>query len=181
MGALTYPLLVWRGLSSLPPAVVVLAGIACIALRMIGPRVIGAGPRTRPRVETIAFLLAAIVLVALLALAPRLAARAYPVAVSLAVACVFAVSLWHPPTVIERIARLSEPDLPPDGVAYTRQVTRVWVAFLLANATISMGTAVYGSLDQWALWNGLLSYIAMGALFAGEFLVRQRVRLPRRR
>jgi len=102
--------------------------------------------------------------------------KAYPVAVSLAAAAVFALSLHFPPPVIERIARLTEPDLPPKGVAYTRRVTEVWVGFLLLNASISAATAVWGSLDQWTLWNGLLSYLAMGALFAGEFVVRQRVR-----
>jgi uncharacterized membrane protein len=88
---------------------------------------------------------------------------------------VFAVSLRYPPTIVERIARLREPDLPPAGVAYTRQVTRVWVGFLLANAAVSFWTARWGSLDQWALWNGLLSYLAMGALFGGEYLVRRMV------
>ena len=56
-------------------------------------------------------------------MSPVIAARAYPVAISLAMAAIFAASLRHPPTIVERIARLSEPDLPPEGVAYTRQVT----------------------------------------------------------
>jgi uncharacterized membrane protein len=112
----------------------------------------------------------------LLTVSPLMAARAYPVAINLAMAAVFAASLRYPPTVVERIARLSEPDLPPEGVVYTRQVTGVWVGFLLVNAAISLWTAIWGSLDQWALWNGLLSYLAMGALFAGEYLVRRVVR-----
>ncbi|HLN22604.1 MAG TPA: hypothetical protein VK558_01320, partial [Patescibacteria group bacterium] len=105
-----------------------------------------------------------------------LAVKAYPVAVSLAVAGVFGLSLVYPPTVVERLARLSEPDLPPQGVAYTRKVTLVWVLFLLANAGVSTATALWGSLAQWTLWNGLLSYVAMGTLFAAEFMIRRRVR-----
>ena len=69
-------------------------------------------------------------------------------AISLAVATIFAASLRFPPTVIERIARLTEPDLPPEGVIYTRKVTVVWVAFLLVNAAISLWTALCGSLEQ---------------------------------
>ena len=169
--ALAYPFLVWFGISTVPPAAFVLIGITCIGARMVGGRRLVRAPS-----EIIAFLLAAILLVALLLVSPAIAARAYPVAISLAMAAVFAASLHHPPTIVERIARLSEPDLSAGGVAYTRQVTRIWVAFLLFNATISLWTALWGSLDQWALWNGLLSYLAMGALFGGEYLVRRKVR-----
>lgn len=168
---MAYPLLVWFGVASVPPAVFVLIGIACIGVRVMGTRRLVRSPS-----ELIAFVLAALLLAVLLAVSPGVAARAYPVAISLAMAAVFAASLRYPPTIVERIARLSEPDLPPDGVVYTRQVTRVWVGFLLANAAISLWTALWGSLDQWALWNGLLSYLAMGALFAGEVLVRRRIR-----
>lgn len=169
--ALAYPFIVWFGLSAVPPAVFVLLALACIAVRIVGFNRI-----RRSGVETAAFLLAAIALVVLLLISPAIAARAYPVAISLGVAAVFAASLRYPPTIIERIARLTEPDLPPAGVAYTRKVTWVWVAFLLANAAIALWTVLFASLDQWMLWNGLLSYIAMGCLFAGEFLVRRMVR-----
>jgi len=55
-------------------------------------------------------------------------------------------------------------------------VTAVWVGFLLVNAAISLWTVLWGSLEQWALWNGLLSYLAMGTLFTAEYLVRRVVR-----
>lgn len=168
---LVWPLVVWTGFSSIPPAAFVLVGIGCIGLRIVGTWRLARSPA-----EIVAFALAAVLLAALLTVSPLMAARAYPVAISLAMAAVFAASLRYPPTVVERIARLSEPDLPPDGVVYTRQVTGVWVGFLLVNAAISLWTAIWGSLDQWALWNGLLSYLAMGALFAGEYLVRRVVR-----
>ena len=170
-GAVVYPSLVWFGLSNVPPATFVLIGVACIGARAVGSRRLKRSPA-----ECGAFLLAAILLVLLLAISPNIAARAYPVVISLAMAAVFAASLRYPPTIVERIARLTEPDLPPQGVVYTRQVTRVWVVFLLGNATVSLSSVLWGSLDQWMLWNGVLSYVAMGTLFAGEFLVRQWVR-----
>ena len=170
-GALAYPFVVWFGLGSLPPAAFVLLGIGCIGLRLISR-----WRTARSRMEIFAFLLAATGLSLLLTLSPTLAARAYPVAIGLAVAGVFAASLVFPPTIVERLARLTEPNLSPEGIAYTTRVTRVWVAFLLLNAAISLWTAIWGTLEQWVLWNGLLSYLAMGGLFAGEYLVRRTVR-----
>ena len=106
----------------------------------------------------------------------RLAVQAYPVVVSLSVAAIFGFSLLFPPTLVERIARLTEHDLPPSGVIYTRKVTAIWTVFLIANAGVSAVTALWGTLAQWTLWNGLLSYLLMGTLFIGEWLVRKRVR-----
>src|SRR2546423_11913745 len=40
----------------------------------------------------------------------------------------FRSSLFRPPTVVERLARLRNPELPAAGVRYTRQVTQVWCA-----------------------------------------------------
>jgi len=171
IGGLGYPFLVYFCLGSIPPALLVVAGLLLIGLRMLGLRRMAEGKRW-----LVALAVAALGLIALLALRPELAVKAYPIAVSLSVAAVFALSLRFPPTVIERIARLSEPDLPPEGVAYTRRVTMVWVGFLLGNAAVSAVTALWGSIEAWTLWNGLLSYLAMGSLFAGEFLVRRRLR-----
>ncbi|WP_254918404.1 hypothetical protein [Cobetia sp. QF-1] len=106
----------------------------------------------------------------------ELGLRAYPVLVNLAMLSVFATSLWHGMPVIERLARLQEPDLPPAGVRYTRQVTRVWCGFFIFNASIASWTALYADLATWTLYNGLISYALMGLLFSGEWLVRRRLR-----
>lgn len=53
----------------------------------------------------------------------------YPVVVNICMLCVFAFSLKQPQSIIERLARLQEPELPPSGVAYTRKVTMVWCVF----------------------------------------------------
>ena len=101
--------------------------------------------------------------------------RLYPAAISGAFLVVFGLSLLNPPTIIERLARLKTPDLPAAGVRYTRQVTRVWCAFFVVNGFIATWTAVWSSREVWALYTGLLSYVAMGLLFAGEWLVRRRL------
>ena len=98
----------------------------------------------------------------------------YPVLVNVVMLAGFGYSLAFPPTAIERIARLSEPDLPPAAIAYTRRVTQVWCAFFIVNGGIAVITALWASQAVWALYNGAISYVLMGLLFAGEYLVRMR-------
>ncbi len=102
--------------------------------------------------------------------------RFYPVAVNAGLCALFGLSLVFPPSAIERLARLSEPQLSAQGVRYTRRVTWVWVAFFLANGSVALWTAGWGSDAQWALYNGAIAYCLAGALFALEYLVRCRVR-----
>ena len=59
---------------------------------------------------------------------------------------------------------------------YTRRVTQVWCGFFVFNGSLALLTALYASDGVWMLYNGLLAYVLMGILFAGEWLVRQRVR-----
>ena len=98
---------------------------------------------------------------------------AYPVAMSGIMLVIFAGSLMRPPSVVERIARLKIPNLPPEGVRYTRRVTQVWCGFFVINGSIAAWTALAGSREAWVLYNGLISYILMGAIFAGEWIYRQ--------
>ncbi|WP_299597943.1 hypothetical protein [uncultured Microbulbifer sp.] len=101
----------------------------------------------------------------------------YPVFCNLLMLGIFAHSLlFQSQSVIERLARIREPDLPESGVAYTRRVTQVWCGFFLVNGLIATATVLHGDLDLWALYNGLLSYLLMGLLLAVEWLVRGRVR-----
>ncbi len=48
--------------------------------------------------------------------------------------------------------------------------------FFCLNGSIALYTAILADLDLWALYNGLLAYIAMGVLFSIEYLIRIRVR-----
>ncbi|MGH6647957.1 hypothetical protein [Aquabacterium sp.] len=102
--------------------------------------------------------------------------KLYPVGVSGLMLALFGVSLIHGPTAVERIARLSEPNLPHQAVAYTRRVTQVWCVFFLFNGSVALGTALWASDEVWTLYNGLVAYVLMGLLGAGEWLVRRRFR-----
>lgn len=100
--------------------------------------------------------------------------RFYPVLISFSLFLIFASSLFYPPPVIERLARLQHPDLPEQGVRYTRKVTQVWCVFFVCNGFIATVTAVWSSFAWWSLYNGFISYILMALLMGIEYLVRIR-------
>ncbi|MBV8249511.1 MAG: hypothetical protein JO200_13790 [Comamonas sp.] len=108
------------------------------------------------------------------------AVKLYPVLVNAVLLAVFGWSLRRPPSVVERVARLQQPDLPAAAVAYTARVTALWCGFFVLNGTVAAYTALYSSNAAWALYNGLLAYVAMGLLMAGEWLVRRRVQARHR-
>jgi uncharacterized membrane protein len=167
LAGLAYPFLALAGLRLLPPeALLVLPALLLgvrLALGRRGPAewVLGG---------------AALAMAGLVAVSPELAVRAWPVLVSLGFAALFAGSFLVPPVMAERFARLAEPELPVSARAYLRRVTAAWIVFFLANAAIAAWTVLWGSLEQWALYNGFISYLLVGAMFAGEYLVRRRVR-----
>ena len=100
--------------------------------------------------------------------------RFYPVLINLVLLIIFTSSLFFPPPVVERLARLQHPDLPPEGVRYTRRVTQVWSLFFLFNGLVATVTALWSSFAFWSLYNGLIAYLLMGLLMAAEYLVRIR-------
>ncbi|WP_203143251.1 COG4648 family protein [Marinobacter mangrovi] len=102
--------------------------------------------------------------------------KLYPVLVNLALLVLFGSSLFQEQTLVERLARIREPDLPEDGVRYTRKVTGVWTGFFVLNGTLALVTAVWTSNAVWALYNGLIAYVLMGLLMSGEWLIRIYVR-----
>ncbi len=75
----------------------------------------------------------------------------------------------------EQPARVSDPDFPEHAVAYTRKVTMVWCAFFVFNGSMALSTVLFGDLAIWAFYNGFVSYALMALLFAGEYLLRQRI------
>jgi len=118
--------------------------------------------------------ISAVAFVALAAVDGALAAKVYPVLISLAFASAFGWSLLNPPSLVERFARIRNPELPPRGQVYCRKVTLVWFLWLVLNAVISAALALWGAVGVWALWTGVLSYVVMGLLFVGEIGLRRR-------
>ncbi|WP_374336871.1 hypothetical protein [Leeia sp.] len=171
--SLAYPFAVYYGLQTIQPRWLGLMLLTLLVLRygLMGLRFV----MNMAWVEWLG-----VMLLASLATAISLSNRAelllyYPIAVSSIMLMLFARTLWAPPSMIERFARLREPALPPAAVHYTRQVTKVWCGFFLLNALVALATTLH-SRQAWLVYNGLVSYALMGVLFLGEMLVRKRVK-----
>ncbi|MDX2019515.1 MAG: hypothetical protein SF187_04690 [Deltaproteobacteria bacterium] len=76
--------------------------------------------------------------------------------------------------IVERFARMLDPGLTEAEAAYCRQVTKLWCWFFVLNGTAAAVLAVGAPLSWWALYTGLLAYVLMGLLMAGEYVVRKR-------
>ena len=100
--------------------------------------------------------------------------RLYPVIMVAIALAAFAISLFRRPLVETIACRMGE-RLDVRGVAYCRNVTRLWTAFLAVHLAVTVAT-VFASYEIWAVYNGFVAYVLMGALFLGEWLYRRRVR-----
>ena len=99
--------------------------------------------------------------------------RLYPFLMSMFLLAIFAYTLKKKPSMIERFARVMHKDLPDEAIGYLEKVTMVWCAFFFLNGLIALYTTLYASLETWVWYNGFVSYIVIGILFVGEFLVRK--------
>ncbi|WP_127960182.1 hypothetical protein [Serratia microhaemolytica] len=169
---LTWPLLVWLGLrynalNWLLPLMMLLLLLRCWLLRQ------NRGPM-RLMMQSVA-LIGMVLCSASAWLGSHQLLLYYPVVVNLVMLTLFAGSLFSAMPIVERLARLREPELPPEGVRYTRRVTQVWCLFFMVNATIAFSTAWYGDVQLWTAWNGMIAYLLIGLLMAGEWSVRRRM------
>jgi uncharacterized membrane protein len=165
-----YPALVYALQSTLSQAAFVAIAVAAIALR------VATLDKTSAALWRGPLLMAVPALLIMLLVAPSMAAKAYPVAISLAAAAVFGGSLIAPPSLIEQFARLQEPGLSEEGQAYCRKVTLVWTVWLVLNALIAGFLGWTGQDSAWAIWTGIVAYAVMALLFLGEIAIRQRIR-----
>jgi uncharacterized membrane protein len=156
--SLVYPLLAAFLVRTVGPGWVVLALLALLALRGVF------GLLKIPGALTIALIFVAAAMGFTALFDRELSVRLYPAFMNAAMLVAFAQTLWLGPSMIERFARLREPDLPEQGVRYTRAVTWLWVA--------AAWTALFASWELWTLYNGMIAYLAMGALFFGEMMLR---------
>ncbi|WP_305909470.1 hypothetical protein Q9L42_005290 [Methylomarinum sp. Ch1-1] len=164
---LLYPLAVYFGIRYIEPWQIAAALASLLLLRLLSGGTAGTGDRWL-----------AIVAVLYCGFAVwhnnLMTLRFYPALINLGLLLIFTASLYFPPPVIERLARLQHPDLPPKGVLYTRKVTQVWCAFFLLNGLAAAATALWSSFAWWSLYNGLLAYVLMGLLMTIEYWVRIR-------
>ena len=167
----TYPLFIYIGLKYLP-----LFFLAPMIMLICAIRIVTLQSNIKEWLWVMRTVLVLTVILCGFALIMRSASWMlyYPVIVNIIMLCVFSYSLIKPPTMIERFARLQDPNLPDAAIRYTRKITQIWCGFFIMNGTISIVTTQL-SIEYWTLYNGLMSYIFMGILLAGEWLYRKLV------
>lgn len=165
--SLSYPWIV-LGLYGNSPLLVVL-WVAVLGVWLLTGR--------EPSAKLRAAIFCAAVMLAALALAGPVSGQAlakfYPVIISMALLVVFAGSLMRPPSVIERAVRRSGRQVPAQASRYMRWVTIVWVVFFAVNGALAAWLAVFGAVQDWALYNGLVSYLIIGAIMGLELAIRR--------
>lgn len=172
---LAYPLVVYVGLMHLNARSTAFGLLLLTVLRFLLLRAAGPGKGTWTHAMVPVVLTAGLVGLAFVFDADAYLLF-YPVAINAVMLVLFAESLVRPPSIIERFARISEPDLPQSGVRYTRKVTMAWCVFFILNGGAALYTATLSDLELWTVYNGVIAYVLMAIMFAGEYLIRLRVR-----
>lgn len=127
-----------------------------------------------PAQKTVSFAVAAFFCVIWLLQRPQ-SMYWYPVWVNLLMLLLFGASLLGKQSLIERLARLQDPNLPPQAIPYTRRVTQIWCVFFILNGSTAALLVWLQRFDWWALYTGIIAYILMGLLLGGEWLYRKKV------
>jgi uncharacterized membrane protein len=161
-----YPLIIWFGQGHVEPR-----WLACLLLLAAATRLATFKISPVARWWMLGALLLAAIAIWANALLPL---KLYPVLVNVMLLAAFSYSLFVPPSMVERFARLREPNLPEAAIIYTRRVTQVWCVFFIINGMLALATALWASQAIWSLYTGVISYLLMGTLFGIEYLVRLR-------
>jgi uncharacterized membrane protein/acyl-coenzyme A synthetase/AMP-(fatty) acid ligase/3-hydroxymyristoyl/3-hydroxydecanoyl-(acyl carrier protein) dehydratase len=106
--------------------------------------------------------------------------KLYPLLMNILFLVTFGGTLFSPPSMIFRFAKMQDKSISGSLnekriAAYCRKVTYVWCGFFVLNGSIAAWTIFSGSDALWSVYNGGISYILIGTLFAGEFMVRKMV------
>lgn len=161
-----YPLIVYNGIQHLGPSV-----LSLILFFLLLGRVVLRGEYHQPEQYVQLVLVGGLCLFAAWQKS-ELVLRFYPVAMSLAFACFFAISLRAETTLIERFARVFVKDIEEHQRQYMRGLTVWWALLLLLNAAVAAYTACCLSLSLWTLYNGAIAYIVFGLFTLGELINR---------
>lgn len=167
---LAYPFAVFALLGRVPAGFMVGIALALAAARLMSVRQAAAARALLPALSLVLAVTAG-----LAAVNARTAMLAYPVVMSLAMAAAFGLSWIFPPSLVESLAALGRTIPSPAAHRYMARLSLVWCGFLCGNAALSAATLWSGDMALWTLYNGLISYLLMGILAGGEYLVRRRL------
>lgn len=100
-------------------------------------------------------------------------AKLAPVVINVVFGFSFARTLFGgAPPMIERFARMYEPELTLPKVRWCRVWTQLWVLYFFANAITITILAVWSPISWWVIYTGGINYVLMGVLFSIEFIGR---------
>lgn len=109
-------------------------------------------------------------------LAPTTLYLAQHVSIHAALAALFALTLRPgQEPLITALARRVHGGLTPAMAAYSRKVTVAWSVYFVLMAAVSVGLFLFAPFAAWALFANLLTPLAIGLMFIGEFLLRYRL------
>jgi uncharacterized membrane protein len=167
-----YPIAIYFGDGYLTPSQFLAGLLVLFAGRILAVAWISAVHRKRNVGIALLMMLAAVAIL-LMPSVPLVYLRLYPLLLNLFMSAVFFMSLIIGMPIAERMARMmNNDDLPSQAVIYTRRVTWTWAMVLLLNGLVSWYTAVATSFEVWTLYNGIVTYLIFGSVFAGEYMLR---------
>lgn len=165
---LAYPFIVYFGLAHFDSTIIMFFIITLLIVRGLTEK--------QHNTRKVMFVTAIGVLVVAYFWGNQQGLKLYPVLVNAAMLLLFASSLYAKQSIIERMARIKEPDLPESGVRYTKKVTIIWCVFFTLNGLIALFTALWASNEIWLFYNGFLAYVLIGVLVVTEWIVRYKVK-----
>lgn len=96
----------------------------------------------------------------------------YPVLVNLMLFILFVASVVNGDPLLLRLVRARGIPMSRFGPRYLTLLTVVWAGFFAVNCLVALWTTT-ASMEIWALYNGLISYLLVGLLLGAEWIFRR--------
>jgi len=102
----------------------------------------------------------------------------YPLIMNVILLVSFGITFFLRPNMIFRFATMQDKSIKGSlgecrVEAYCWKVNLMWCIFFVLNGGITAWTIFFGSDVVWSVYNGGISYVLIGIIFAGEFAVRK--------
>ena len=161
-----YPFIIYFGIQVLPPSyfAIALAVLLLIRFGLVRP-----GERAA---ATPALLLLFVYAVASAIVGSTRMLLYYPALANFVLCALFAGSLAQGESLLLRFMQARGVKMNPYIAPYLARLTIVWAVFFAMNGLIAVWTTTV-SLEIWTIYNGMISYLLIAALMAGEWIFRR--------
>jgi len=170
--AVTYPVIVWIGLSRLGTRAVSVLVLALL-VPMLAIRLRKADRATFWSIVRVPIAILVLVVLGAVTQDARFV-LAMPVVINFVLLATFGETLRKGQTpMIERFARLVEKELSEEKKAHCRTWTQRWCVFFALNASAALMLGLFATPFAWAAYNGGIAYALIGVMFAIEYVSRK--------